>query len=489
MTRSADDERRRGHAGLVIGAAFLLASLVFPPPQGLSVEGWRVAGVALMMATWWMSEALPLPATALVPLALFPVLGVSTFKAAAAPFADPVIFLFFGGFMIGACMQRWGLHERIGLRLVGVTGSSPGGLVAGFLLATAFLSMWVSNSATAMMMFPVVGAVLSLMRPGGGDAAAPGNLGVGLMLAVAYGASIGGLCKMVGTPPNALLAAYMEREHGVRIGFAQWMALGVPVSIAMLAAAWFVITRVYPARDEGRAGARAAIAERRAALGSMTPAEKRVGAVFVLTAAAWILRPLYAPFAPQIDDAGIAMIAALALFMLPSGMGERQLGRLHDRLLAWRDVERIPWGVLLLFGGGLSLASAISSSGLAPWLAGSLQALRDLHPLYIVAAATLAMIFLTEITSNTASAAAFLPLGGAVAAAIGLDPVLIAAPLALAASCAFMLPVATPPNAIVFASGALTIGQMARAGFWLNIAGAATIVAISYPLAGRLFAP
>ncbi|MFN3889704.1 MAG: SLC13 family permease [Beijerinckiaceae bacterium] len=466
--------------GLVIGAVALGATLALPPPAGLAAEGWRTLGVALLMAVWWITEAAPLPATALLPLVLFPLLGIAPFKTAAAPFADPIIFLFLGGFIIGAGMQRWSLHERIGLRLVGYTGASPRGLVAGFLIATAVLSMWVSNSATAMMMLPVAGAVLALVEERSGkDGQA---LGVALMLSVAYGASIGGLGTLVGTPPNALLAAYMEREHGVRIGFAQWMALGLPVSCVLLVAAWFVINRLYPSAETS-AGTQAAISERRAALGALSAAEARVAFIFLATAAAWILRPLYGHAVPGIDDSVIAMLAAVAFFITPSGMTAQ------SRLLTWRDVTDIPWGVLILFGGGLSLAAAIGSSGLAIWIAGSLHTLGAFHPVYIIVAATLAMIFLTEITSNTASAAAFLPLAGALAVAIGLDPILLAAPLALAASCAFMLPVATPPNAIVFASGAVTVQQMARAGLWLNFAAAAVIVTFTYLFADRLFRP
>lgn len=468
--------------GVVIGAALLAAVLIIPPPAGMPPQAWRVAAVAFLMATWWITEALPIPATALIPLVLFPLLGIATIRETAAPYADPIIFLFLGGFIIGTGMQRWALHKRIGLRAITLTGAAPHRLVGGFMLSTALLSMWISNSATAIMMLPVAVSVLALLSEyGEADEESRHNLGVVLMLAVAYGASIGGLGTLIGTPPNALLAAYMSREHGVTIGFAQWMVLGLPLVAIMLVGSWLILIRLHPVDRGIGANARQVVQAELEKLGPMTTAEIRVACVFGLTALAWVTRPLYSALAPAVDDTAIAIVGALALFLIPSGMPE------GGRLLAWDDLKGLPWGVLILFGGGLSLAGAINVSGLATWIGAAMGMLASWPMLLIVAIATIAMIFLTELTSNTASAATFLPIGGAIAVGIGLDPLALTVPLALAASCAFMLPVATPPNAIVFSSGRISIAQMARAGLWINLFGSIAIVAVAYPLAVWLF--
>ena len=470
--------RRRG---MIAGLAAMAVLLLLPAPAGMPAEAWRVAAVAVLMAFWWISEAVPLPATALVPIVLFPLLGIAPLAKAAAPFADPVMFLFLGGFLLGIGLERRNLHKRAGLHAILFVGTSPHRLVGGFLVATAGLSMWVSNSATAVIMLPVASAVLGLFACHcSTDPTSQRNLGAAVMLAVAYGASIGGLGTLIGTPPNALLAAYMEREHGVTIGFAQWMLLGMPMVVAMLAIAWPLLVRLHPVAA-GAADSGPAIRAELEALGPMAPAERRVAVVFVATALAWGTRPHYGDLVPGLDDSVIAIVGALCLFVIPSG------GADGERLIAWEDARALPWGILILFGGGLSLAAAISSSGLAAWLGGAMAGLGNLPVLAVVAAATLGMIFLTELTSNTASAATFLPVGGAVALGIGIEPALLAVPLALAASCAFMLPVATPPNAIVFGSGMVTIAQMARAGLWINLLGTVVIVTLSYLLAGTLF--
>jgi sodium-dependent dicarboxylate transporter 2/3/5 len=473
--------RRRGY-GIPIGLSLLALTLVLPPPEGLSPQAWRVTGVALLMAAWWISEALPIPATALLPVVLFPLLGVASVREATSPYADPVIFLFLGGFIIGFSMQRWQLHRRIGLNAIARVGTAPHRLIGGFMLASALLSMWVSNSATAIMMLPVAFSVLALFDQHGEiDAEARASLGVVLMLAVAYGASIGGIATLIGTPPNALLAAYLAREHGVQISFAQWMAFGVPLSAVLLLGAWLILIKLHPAATTADVDAGAVVQSELEKLGALSTAERRVTAVFGLTALAWITRPLLSPYIPGLDDTMIAIAGALALFLIPSGMPE------GGRLIGWDDLSALPWGVLVLFGGGLSLAGAIASSGLAEWLGNALSGLGHWPVLVVIAIATVGMIFLTEITSNTASAAAFLPFGGAVALGIGIDPLLLTVPLAVAASCAFMLPVATPPNAIVFASGRVAIAQMARAGLWLNLYASIVIIALSYPLVTWLF--
>ena len=480
---SAPSAERHRLPTLVISAAVAATMLALPAPGDMPLAAWRVAAVALLMATWWITEVIPIPATALLPLVLFPLLGINALREAAAPYADPIIFLFLGGFVIGTAMQRWSLHRRIGLSVVALVGVTSRRLSAGLLLATAFLSMWISNSATAIIMLPVAMSVLALLdrHHGALDARSRHNIGIALMLAVAYGASIGGLATLIGTPANALLAAYLAREQGIVIGFAQWMMLGLPLTVLLLGAVWLLLNWLFPVKHEIGGTAERFVREELERLGPMSPAEIRVAVVFALTALAWVLRPLYGAAIPALDDTLIALLGALALFVLPSGMPDR------GRLLVWHDTKGLPWDVLILFGSGLSLAAAISASGLAQWLGLSMQLLAGLPAIWLVAAATVMMVFLTELTSNTASAATFIPITGAIAAGIGLDPLLATLPLALAASCAFMMPVATPPNAIVFASGQVTIAQMARAGIWLNLVAAVLIVAICYPLAGVLF--
>jgi sodium-dependent dicarboxylate transporter 2/3/5 len=470
--------------GMTVGLAFLLASLILPAPAGMEPAAWHVAGVALLMATWWMTEAIPIPATSLVPLVLFPLLSVGAIREAASAYADPIIFLFMGGFVLGIGMQRWSLHVRIGLNTLAFVGTQPAKLVAGFLLATALPSMWVSNTATAIMMIPVAASVLTLLdRRADLDEISRHNLGIALVLAVAYGATIGGLATIVGTPTTAVLVGFMDREYGVEIGFAQWMVLGLPLSAIMLLGCWRVLIWVYPVGAGGEAEAKKVLIDEIAKLGPITTAEKRFAIVFAMTAFAWMTRPLIDNYIVGLSDTGIAMGAALSLFFIPSGTENNR------RLLIWDDLQNLPWGVLLLFGGGLSLAAAISSSGLAGWVGTVMQSLDTWPVLLVVAVATIGMTFLTELTSNTASATAILPLAAAVAIGLGFDPLLIVVPLTLAASLAFMLPVATPPNAIAFSSGRITIAQMVRAGFWLNLFGIGVVLTLNYAITSWLFVP
>jgi len=476
------NKKKKQYIGVAVGFFFLLGAFVVPPPVEMPLSAWYVAGVAFLMATWWITEAVPLPATAMLPLVLFPMLAIMPVREAASSYADPIIFLFLGGFIIGTGMQRWSLHKRIGLRAIAWIGTTPRMLIGGFLFATALLSMWVSNSASAIMMLPVAISVLTLFDglPTSDDISHR-NLSMSLLLATAYGASIGGLGTLIGTPPNALLAAYMAREHGVQIGFAQWMLFGVPLALVMLLGVWAILCSIYPVAIQNNANASDAIAREIHALGLISKAEVRVACVFGLTACAWVTSPLFSGLMPGLNDTTIAIAGAIALFLIPSGMPE------SSRLLDWKDLKSLPWSVLILFGGGLSLADAISGSGLAAWLGVAMSMMRDWPILMIIAAATLFMIFFTEITSNTASAATFIPVGGAVGIGIGLDPLALAVPLALAASCAFMLPVATPPNAIIFSSERVPITQMAFAGFWCNLLSSIVIVLFTHAFVGPLF--
>lgn len=454
-------------SGFSVGLIAMIITILAPPPTGLSGSAWAVVGLAVAMACWWLSEALPLAVTALLPIVYLPARGLAAPTEAAAPYADPLIFLFLGGFILSASIQRWGLHQRIGLAMVNRIGKTPRRLVGGILVTTALTSMWVSNSASAMMMLPVALAILAAaasdMSP-----QERASLGVALTLAVAYGATIGGLSTLIGSPPNALLAAYMARTHGVEISFAQWLAIGTPLAAVMLLSAWGVLILAFqvPARASGQSD----FSPPR--LPPISQAEIRVALIVGLTAAGWVSRPFWGQWLPGIDDGTLAILAALMLFVVPAGSGLRPI-------LVWDDVKAIPWDVLLLFGGGLSLASAIAGSGLSTWIAEALQSLSNWPLLVVVSAATAIMILLTELTSNTASAATLVPIGGAVAVSMGADPIVLALPLALAASCGFMMPVGTPPNAIAYASGQVTVQQMAWAGLWLNLIGVVAITGLT----------
>ncbi len=466
--------------GLILGAAFLLATILLPPPETMSGQAWSALGLMLLMATWWSTEAIPIPATALLPIVLVPALGLGTVGEATEPYANPIIFLFLGGFTLGLAMQRWNLHRRIALMTLKAVGSKPRRQIAGFMLATAFLSMWVSNTATAIMMLPIGLSVVAMMNANDNPEGVR-RYATALLLAIAYSASIGGIATLIGTPPNALLAAYLSENQGVSVGFAQWMLLGVPVTIVMLVLAWWWLTRRdFGLGNSGDGGK--AIRQELEALGSLGKGEKLVALVFLVTASAWIFRPLLSDrLMPWLSDTGIAIAAAIAMFLIPVNTRNREF------LLDWETAKGIPWGVLLLFGGGLAMAGVISSSGLAEWIAQSLGVAGALPMLVMILLVVGVIIFLTEVTSNTATAAAFLPLLGALALSQGVSPLLLTVPAAIAASCAFMMPVATPPNAIVFSSGHMQIGDMIRAGFALNLLGIVVVTVLSYLLLGVVF--
>jgi solute carrier family 13 (sodium-dependent dicarboxylate transporter), member 2/3/5 len=478
---------RKRIAGLIIGLVLLVLTFLMPPPAGMPGLAWHVAGIGSLMAVWWVTEALPVAATALVPIVAFPIAGVGDMQQAAVPYANPIIFLFLGGFMLALALERWNLHRRIALTILNRVGARPAALVAGFLVTTAALSMWVSNTATAMMMLPIGLSVIKLLHADGVAALPAGedrNIAIALLLSIAYGATIGGLGTLIGTPPNALLAAYMAETHGTSIGFGQWMLLGVPLVVIMLPLAWLVLTRIaFPVGDAAIPGAQAVISREFDALGPMRPPAKRVAFIFAATAVLWMIRPAISDLFPglSLSDPAIAIGAALALFATPANAGNGEF------LLNWDWAKRLPWGVLILFGGGLSLAAAIAQSGLAQWIGQTMTTGAGWPLFLIVLLIAFIVIFLTEITSNTATAAVFLPLVSAFAVSLGTSPITLMVPVALAASCAFMMPVATPPNAIVFASGAVTIPHMARAGLLLNLAAIFLIVLTSYSLVPLVF--
>ena len=433
------------------------------------------------MAIWWMTEAIPVYATALLPLALFPAGGAASMREAAAPYAHELIFLFMGGFVIALSMRRWGLHRRFALTVVRRAGAEPHRMVGGFMLVTAIISMWVSNTATAMMMLPIATSVIDLVRQGGEPDAETRNFSVCLLLGIAYAASIGGIGTLIGTPPNLFMASYVEDILGVEIGFARWMAIGVPLVAILLPATWLLMTRViYPfkmTRIEGGSG----LDDQYRELGAMKRGERITLIVAALTAGAWIARPLLTRIQVAgahplggLTDTGIAMIAALSLFMIPVDIGSRTF------TMDWETASGLPWGLLLLFGGGLSLASAIEANGVGELIGSMAGALSGIPGVAIVVLVTAMAASITELVSNTAAAATLLPILGALAPGLGLDPLLLVIPAAIAASCAFMLPVSTPPNAIVFGSGYVSIPQMCRVGFWLNVVSVIVITVLAY---------
>lgn len=437
------------------------------------------AAVLVLMGVWWMTEALPLPVTALVPIVAFPILGGVELSSVAAPYANKVIFLFLGGFVLAIAMQRWQLHLRIALGVVRLVGTKSSRLVLGFMCATAFLSMWVSNTATAVMMLPIGMSVLTLLNQKKG--AVDEKLSTSLMLGIAYAATIGSFGTIIGSPPNALMVGYLSETYGIEIGFGQWMMVGVPLSMVLLLLAWFVLTRIVFRSEVGEIpGEKEIIRGEIDKLGPMYRPQKLVIAVFALAAFSWVALPVLWPASPITDEV-VAIIAAIALFLLPSGAPE------GGRLLEWADTKELPWGILLLFGGGLALASQITASGLSDWIGEQANSLGGLPPILLVAAVCLITVVLTEFMSNTAAAATLLPIMGGVAAALGYNPLLLAMPVALAAACTFMMPAATPPNAIAFSSGYVKIPDMIRGGAPLSLASIALITLTVYALGGWVF--
>ncbi|WP_049157760.1 SLC13 family permease [Corynebacterium aurimucosum] len=446
-----------------------------------------VAAVTILMGVWWMTEAIPLAATALLPLVIFPLAGVGTIKDVGAPYASSTIFLFMGGFLIALALQRWNLHRRMALFVVKVVGTSPKQLILGFMLATGFLSMWVSNTATAVVMLPIGISVLSLTADAVGGMANQKKFATALMLGIAYSASIGSLGTLIGTPPNTLLSGYMKETHGIVLGFGKWMMVGMPLAFIFLFIAWFMLITVFKPEMDKIPGGRELIDSEIEKLGPWTGPQIMTGIIFLGAALAWVIIPLLVGKESNYDDAIVGIAAGLLLFTIPAD------AKTGVRLLDWKTANEMPWDVLLLFGGGLSLSSMFNKSGLSLWIGEMAKGLGGLPTILLIASVALLVLFLTEITSNTATAATFLPIMGGVAVGIGLtqngdiNVLLLTIPVALAATCAFMLPVATPPNAIAYGSGYVKIGDMIKGGIGLNLIGCVLITITVYLLAVPVF--
>jgi sodium-dependent dicarboxylate transporter 2/3/5 len=451
------------YTGIFVGLGVFVAMLLLPSPEGLSDAAWKVAAVTSLMGIWWITEAISIPATALLPIVLFPILGVTSISDATTPYANPLIFLFMGGFVIALAMEKWNLHRRIAIRIVHAVGVNPSSIIIGFILASAFLSMWVSNTATAVMMLPIAVSILELVSKERSPDSGKHNFEVVLVLSIAYACNIGGMGTIIGTPPNALLAGFMLENYGIEISFLDWMLIGLPIILVTLPLMYWLLAKViYPIRLKELPGGKAFIQQELNRLGTISKQEQRVAYVFVGVAVLWMFRPLLGDILPGLSDAGIAILASVLLFMIPASHSK------HTFILNWTDTKSLPWGVLILFGGGLSMASAIKTTGLAAWIGSGIATLGSWPVWVFVFLVVALMIFLTEMTSNTASTATFLPILASVALGLGENPLLLAIPTVLAASCAFMLPVATPPNAIVYGSGRVSIPEMSKAGLWLN---------------------
>ncbi|RLJ90997.1 SLC13 family permease [Planococcus citreus] len=459
--------------GLFLGPLLFILTMLFVNPEGLTPEAKAILASTIWIATWWITEAIPIPATSLLPIVLFPLTGGLDVGETTSAYGNDTIFLFMGGFMIALTMEKWNLHKRIALTIIALIGTNTERIILGFMVATGFLSMWISNTATAMMMVPIGLAIIyqvseALKHDDSIDTSRENfSFGKALMLGIAYSASLGGIATLIGTPPNTLLAGAVNEIYGIEITFAEWMLFGVPLAWIFIFVAWFYLIKIaFPLKLKELPGGSAVIKEQKTELGNASYEEKIVFSIFLLAAFAWITRSfLLVEFLPGLNDAMVGLIAALILFAIPSK------NRQGDHLLDWSTAVKLPWGILLLFGGGLAIAAGFTQSGLSEWVGGQLIGLQGVNVLIIVLVVAAFVLFLTEITSNTATASMMFPIMASLAVALGIHPYALMVTAAVTASCAFMLPVATPPNAVVFGSGYLKIIDMARAGFILNVFG------------------
>jgi len=454
--------------GLLAGPIVFLLLIFFPLSNELNPEANRVIAVAGLMLFWWITEAIPIAATALVPMIFFPLVGVFDMNTAAAPYSSPIVYLFMGGFVIALAMEKWNLHRRIALGIIKLTGTNANGIIWGFMLATALLSMWISNTATAVMMLPIAGSVIGILIDNKDKKLSKGqkNFALTIMIGIAYAANIGGIATLVGTPPNVVFRGFMESTYNIEIPFATWMLIGFPYATVFLIVSFFVLVKLmYPNKLGRFEGSSELIAEEYKKLGAMSKQEKQTAVLFFLTAFFWVFRTQLDPLIPfvKLSDPTIAMFFALVVFFVPYNF------KRGDFLLKWQDTSKLPWGILLLFGGGLSLAGGMQNTGIIDFIGKTIAENNELGTLVVVSILIAVMLFMTEVMSNVALVTVLLPVVGGIAQGLGVEPLLAAIPVTIASSCAFMLPMATPPNAIVFASGHIEVSQMVRAGFILNI--------------------
>ena len=462
--------------GLILGPLVYFIIKLFYNPNELSEEGLAILASTLWVAIWWVTEAVPIYVTALIPIILFPLSGGLELKQTTSAYGHKFVFLFVGGFILAIAIEKWRLHKRIALNIINIVGTKKSNIILGFMIATAFLSMWISNTATAVMIMPVGLAIISQLKDNPNTLENENTIfGKTLMLAIAYSASIGGMATLIGTPPNLVLAGVIKTSYDIEINFLQWMSFGLPISLLLLFICWKYLTSVaYKFKDENFKSGLEEINDQIKNLGKFSYEEKSVLIVFIATALAWITQSfIIKKYIPEIDDTIIAIIAAVVLFILPDKSGD-------NKLLSWSDAVKLPWGILLLFGGGMALAKGFDSSGLAVWIGNQMNFFSDI-PLIILLLVLIAMVnFLTEITSNLATTAMLLPVLVALANTIDINSYYLLVGATVAASCAFMLPVATPPNAVVFGSKILNIDDMIKKGFWMNIISILILTAAVY---------
>ncbi len=485
-------ERKKQVFGLILGALCLVYTCFTQAPEGLSPGAWKTVGVTLLMAIWWMTEALPISVTALVPLVAFPLLGIIGAKSIAPNYASNLVWLFFGGFSLAYAMETWNLHRRLSLTVLKVCGGSPSTLILGFMVSTGFLSAWMSNTACTALMMPIGLAIVKMVGEGEGkseaEKIAAKNFGVCVMLGVAFAASMGGMATLIGTPPNAVMAGQVAQMTGKAVPFANFMAVGAPIGIALLVIAWKTLPMMFPIAQLDLSGTAAIVDEELAKLGPMSKGEKITTILFVGTALAWIFRPKLVAMMGSVEidgkvvkmskmvtDSTIGMFTALLCFIIPVDFKKGRM--ILDNSLFTKG---IPWDCLVLFGGGFALGTALKKSGVAPYVSEQMQQMEGMSTIAVMSLLALVAMLLSQMTSNTATAATFVPLAVALANGLNVDPLVLAIPVALGASLAFSMPVATPPNAIVFGSGLIRIPDMFKAGMIYNFIGIIIAIAVMY---------
>ncbi len=469
--------------GLILGPILFLIFYNLPITI-INPEADKIIAIAIWMISWWITEAVSISVTALIPLTIFPLLGIMEMKEVATSYGSPIVFLFFGGFVMALALEKVNLHRRIALNIIKLTGTSPNRVILGFMIATAFLSMWISNTATTVVMLPIALSVIDLLiNDKDGFTAGDKNFALSIMLGIAYAANVGGIATIIGTPPNTVIVGFLETEYGIQISFLDWMMVGFPFSCVMIALVYFVLVKwVYPNGLKEFDSSTNIIEEELKKLGKINKQEARVLIVFAITIFLWITRTYINAEVSfiKLSDAGISMLAALALFSIPFNLKQGEF------TLDWKDTVRLPWGILILFGGGLALASGLSSAGVIDYI-GQIVRESNLNTFLIVSLLIIIMLFMTELMSNVALVAIFAPVVAGIAIGLDLEIIHILAPVAMAASCAFMLPMATPPNAIVFASGHIKVHEMVKAGVILNVISVLLLILLAFTVIPKVF--